>query len=194
MTPAPGRIVFLNGTSSSGKSAIAAELLDLMDRPWFHLAVDMFGAMRSVSRTAGLDGDALAEVLRRTRAGFHRAVAGMAAAGNDVVMDHVLTEPWRLADCLDLFTPYDVIFVGLRCDAAELTRREQARGDRVPGQAVRQLDLVHAHGRYDLEVDTARYTARECAEQIREFAGTHHGTAFAHLRALASSSHARGTL
>lgn len=182
MTPAPGRIIFLNGTSSSGKSAIAAELLDLMDRPWFHLAVDLFGAMRSVSRTAALDSDAVTEVLRRTRAGFHRAVAGMAAAGNDVVMDHVLSEPWRLADCLQLFAPYDVIFVGVHCDADELTRREQARGDRVPGQAVAQLDLVHVHGRYDLEVDTTRHTTRECAEQIRDFAATHHGTAFAQLR------------
>jgi chloramphenicol 3-O phosphotransferase len=182
VTVVPGRIILLNGTSSSGKTAIARELLDVLDRPWFHLAADMFGAMRSVSRTAELDEDAWTEVFRRTRAGFHRAVAGMAAAGNDVVMDNVLTEAWRLPDCLQVLAPYDVIFVGVHCDAAELTRREQARGDRVPGQAAKQLGLVHVHGRYDLEVDTTRRSARDCAEQIRDFAATHHGTAFDHLR------------
>ncbi|MEU3504951.1 chloramphenicol phosphotransferase, partial [Streptomyces hundungensis] len=35
----PGRIIFLNGTSSSGKSSIARELLDVLDEGvYFHLA------------------------------------------------------------------------------------------------------------------------------------------------------------
>ncbi|WP_425303565.1 phosphotransferase-like protein [Nocardia wallacei] len=37
----------------------------------------------------------------------HRAVAAMASAGNDIVMDHVLSEPWRLRDCL-AFPPTEV--------------------------------------------------------------------------------------
>lgn len=45
--PRRGRIVFLNGTSSSGKSSIARELLDILDEPAFHLPVDAFHAMRS---------------------------------------------------------------------------------------------------------------------------------------------------
>ncbi|MFH0252256.1 chloramphenicol phosphotransferase, partial [Streptomyces chitinivorans] len=37
-----GRIVFLNGTSSSGKSSIATELLQVLDGSWFHMPVDAF--------------------------------------------------------------------------------------------------------------------------------------------------------
>ncbi|MDX3658576.1 AAA family ATPase [Streptomyces sp. ID05-26A] len=164
-------IIFLNGTSSSGKSSIAAELLKELDTPFFHLSVDAFGAMRAVERTWELDGPAQQEVLRRTRAGFHRAVAGMAQAGNDVVVDHVLSEPWRLQDCLDVFQGLDVVLVGVHCPLEELERRERARGDRTPGAAAKQLQSVHRHGLYDFEVDTSVDTPRGCAKAIKQFVG-----------------------
>ncbi|MCX2954491.1 chloramphenicol phosphotransferase CPT family protein [Lentzea sp. NEAU-D7] len=176
-------IIFLNGTSSSGKSSIAEQLLRVLDAPYFHLAADAFGAMRAVERTLELDGPAQAEVLRRTRAGFHRAVAGMARAGNDVVVDHVLSEPWRLQDCLEALDGLDVLFVGVHCPPDELERRERARGDRVPGQAAAQLRSVHQHGLYDFEVDTSTHSPHECALAIKEFLGRVSGTrAFDELR------------
>ncbi|WP_109632154.1 chloramphenicol phosphotransferase CPT family protein [Lentzea atacamensis] len=164
-------IIFLNGTSSSGKSSIAEQLLQVLDTPYFHLSVDAFGALRAVERTLELDGPELAEVLRRTRAGFHRAVAGMARAGNDVVVDHVLSEPWRLQDCLEVMEGLDVVFVGVHCPPDELERRERARGDRTPGQAAAQLPHVHQHGLYDFECDTSTSSPRECALAIKEFLG-----------------------
>jgi chloramphenicol 3-O phosphotransferase len=167
-TRRPGRIVLLNGTSSSGKSSISACLLELLEPPHFHMAVDAINAMRAKGKTRELTSDELPGVLRRTRAGFHRAVAGMAAAGNDVIMDHVLSEAWRLRDCLELFAPFTVIFVAVRCPLDELLRRECARGDRSTGTAAAQYDVVHAHGDYDIEVDTSTHTADECARQIAE--------------------------
>ncbi|WP_405149673.1 hypothetical protein [Nocardia salmonicida] len=62
-----------------------AALIDL-ERPFFHMGVDLIGAMRSESRTHELGSDELADVLRRTRAGFHRAVAAMVSAGNDIII------------------------------------------------------------------------------------------------------------
>ena len=35
-----GQIIFLNGTSSPGKSSIAGQLLLMLDPPVFHLSVD----------------------------------------------------------------------------------------------------------------------------------------------------------
>src|SRR5581483_7574552 len=99
----PGQIIVLNGTSSAGKTSVGRELLDVLSSPFFLMSVDDFGAMRSPTRTAELSEHEVADVLRRTRAGFHRAVAGMAAAGNDVIMDYVFSEAWRLADCVRLF-------------------------------------------------------------------------------------------
>ncbi|WP_371612765.1 chloramphenicol phosphotransferase CPT family protein [Streptomyces clavifer] len=163
---AGGLIVFLNGTSSSGKSSLAGELLAVLDAPWFHMSVDAFHAMRSRPE---LTPGQLHVTLGKTWRGFHRAVAGMAAAGNNVVVDHVLSEPWRLHDCLDLFAPRDVVLVGVRCPLPELERRERARGDRPEGLAARQFDRVHAHGVYDVECDTSRASPLECAHLIRDF-------------------------
>lgn len=161
-----GLIIFLNGTSSSGKSSIARELVGILDEPCFHMPVDAFHAMRSAPV---LTPEQLGVVLKRTWMGFHRAVAGMAAAGNIVVVDHVLSEPWRLNDCLALFSPRDVVLVGVRCPLSELERREQARGDRPAGLAALQFDRVHAHGIYDIEIDTGSSSPAECAGQIAEF-------------------------
>ncbi|MEV5314424.1 AAA family ATPase [Streptomyces sp. NPDC052610] len=164
--PRRGLVILLNGTSSSGKSSIAAELLCLLDEPCFHMPVDAFHAMRS---PVPVPPERLDTVLHRTWQGYHRAVAGMAAAGNDVVMDHVLSAEWRLADCLSLFVPQDVVFVGVHCPLEELERRERERGDRPPGLAARQLRQVHAHGVYDIECDTATDSPAECARRIRDF-------------------------
>jgi len=163
-----GQIIVLNGTSSAGKTSIGRELLDVLSSPFFLMSVDAFGAMRSPSRTAELSADEVPDMLRRTRAGFHRAVAGMAAAGNDVIMDHVFSEPWRLSDCLRLFEPFRVFFVGVRCSVPELERRERARGDRTVGHAAAQIEAVHTPGVYDFECETDVATPRECALAIAE--------------------------
>jgi chloramphenicol 3-O phosphotransferase len=56
---APGQVVLLNGVSGSGKSTIARQLLADFHTPWFHMGVDMFGAMRAEVQTHELDADAL---------------------------------------------------------------------------------------------------------------------------------------
>ncbi|MGW0179356.1 chloramphenicol phosphotransferase CPT family protein [Nocardia sp. NPDC003345] len=165
----PGRIILLNGVSSAGKTTLARQLLTDLASPYFHMSVDMFGAMRAEAATHALDDAARQEVLRRTRAGFHRAVAGMARAGNQIVMDHVLSEPWRLRDCLEVMTGLDIVFVGVHCAPEELRRREHARGDREPGTAEGQLGQVHAHGIYDLEVDTTYRSPESCSAAIGDF-------------------------
>ncbi|HZP71803.1 MAG TPA: AAA family ATPase [Gaiellaceae bacterium] len=164
----PGQIIVLNGTSSAGKTSVGRELLDVLSSPFFLMSVDDFGAMRSPTRTAELSEHEVADVLRRTRAGFHRAVAGMAAAGNDVIMDYVFSEAWRLADCVRLFEPFRVFFVGIRCSLPELERRERARGDRIVGHAAAQVEAVHTPGIYDLECQTDTATPRGCALAIVE--------------------------
>lgn len=104
----------------------------------------------------------------RARQGYHRAVAGMAQAGNSVVADHVLAEPWRLTDVLELWSELDVIMVGVRCPLGELNRRESARGDREPGTAEGQFYVVHAGVEYDCEIDTSLRSALECAIEIKQ--------------------------
>ncbi|MCZ0990997.1 phosphotransferase-like protein [Streptomyces diastatochromogenes] len=165
-TAAGGTVILLNGTSSSGKSSIAGALLDLLDGTWFHMPVDAFHSMRCDQPIA--DEDLQAEI-DRTAKGFHRAAAGMAAGGNNLVVDHPLSRRWRLLDLLDLLVPEDTVLVGVRCPLPELERRERERGDRELGLAALQFDKVHAHGVHDLDVDTSLLSPEECALRIRDF-------------------------
>ncbi|WP_405932464.1 AAA family ATPase [Streptomyces sp. NBC_00827] len=179
-TKAGGTVILLNGTSSSGKSSIARELLGVLDGTWFHMPVDVFHSMRGGSELA--DGDLQAEI-DRTVKGFHRAVAGMAAGGNNVVVDHPLSRRWRLLDLLDLLVPEDTVLVGVRCPLPELERREAERGDRQRGLAAMQYDAVHSHELHDLDVDTSLQSPLECALRVRDFlADRPRPTAFETLR------------
>ncbi|MFJ3718481.1 chloramphenicol phosphotransferase CPT family protein [Streptomyces sp. NPDC090057] len=180
-TPSGGTVVLLNGTSSSGKSSIARALLEVLDGTWFHMPVDTFHAMRGGRPAPGAD---LPAEIDRTVKGFHRAVAGMAAGGNNVVVDHPLSRHWRLLDLLGLLVPEDTVLVAVRCPLPELERRERARGDRQPGLAALQYEHVHAHGRHDVEVDTSVLSPGECALRIAGFMRDRpRPTAFERLRA-----------
>jgi chloramphenicol 3-O phosphotransferase len=185
--PRPGRIILLNGASSSGKSSIAEQLLPLLPDLNIRMAADSFYAATGWRDGTGayrdLGAGGVDAALRRIRSGFHHAVAAVASAGNNVVVDHLLSEPWRLRECLELFAAADVVFVGVHCSPRELERRERERGDREPGTAVKQAGIVHAHGVYDLEVDTSSTAPPACAEQIAAYVASGAApTAFTDLR------------
>ncbi|WP_020664353.1 chloramphenicol phosphotransferase CPT family protein [Amycolatopsis benzoatilytica] len=163
-----GHVVFLNGASSAGKSSIAAELLELLPGPYFSLPRDAVNSMRSRARTPEFGTPGFEQVFERTVLGYHRMLAGLAAAGNGVIADHVLRPHW-LADCLEVLREQEVTFVGVHCPLPELRRRQRERGDRPSGLAERQFPVVHAHGDYDFECDTSVRSARECALLIADF-------------------------
>jgi chloramphenicol 3-O phosphotransferase len=92
--------------------------------------------------------------------GMHQAIATLLRAGNNVVAKHVLVErPW-LEECARLFADLPAVFVGVRCALDVVEQREAARQDRA------RFPLVHAHGVYDLQVDTSQASAEACALQI----------------------------
>jgi chloramphenicol 3-O phosphotransferase len=170
---ATGKIIILNGTSSAGKTSIARALQDRLADPYLEVGLDKFIWMlprRYLDRplwddvlglnvTAGATGHWLV-------AGMHRTIATLSAAGIHVIADHVLVEPAWLLECVRLFCDPPALLVGVRCPLAVIEERERARKDRTLGQARAQFEAVHAHGLYDVEVDTSVSTPEECAGQI----------------------------
>ena len=52
--------------------------------------------------------------------GFHRSVAGMSAAGNDLIVDHAIEYPsWR-TELAELLAGRDVFLVAVHCNPREL--------------------------------------------------------------------------
>jgi chloramphenicol 3-O phosphotransferase len=148
-----GRLVLLNGPTSAGKTTLSHAVAARLTTPWLVLPVDLFHQIRT-RPDADLTPREWNDVFRRTRAAYHRALAGAVASGCDVIGDHVLSEPWRLDDLLRLTPGLDVLLVHVTCSDAEIRRREKARGDRDPGSAMIQRRQVFQHGDCDLEVDT----------------------------------------
>ena len=100
-------------------------------------------------------------------AGMYRSIAALAAAGLDVVVDDVIYDRRVLQAAVEALQESPVLFVGLRLPLAEAERRERERGDRGPGGARAWYELVHAHGIYDLELDTSITSPLECARTIK---------------------------
>ena len=102
-------------------------------------------------------------------AGMHRAIRAFALAGNDVVVDDLCLEPSILQDYLVALEGLWVLFVAVRAPLEVVQAREDARPGRFPGTAYSHFDAVHAHGIYDLEVDTAAEGPEDCARRISKF-------------------------
>jgi chloramphenicol 3-O phosphotransferase len=164
----PGRLVVLNGPSSAGKSTLAAALVECLDTPWHVLPVDLLHATRSRPDLRGVTDIAWDDVVAATRRGYHRAVAGMVRGGCDVIADHVLSEPWRLADLHAVTDGLDVLLVHVTCAPEVLVSREESRGDRDVGTAEAQLAAVFAHRDCDLTVDTTSATPETCAAAVAD--------------------------
>ena len=174
-----GIIIFLNGTSSSGKSTLLKELQQKLDYPFLELGLDKFiwmlprrffeqplwNEVLGKADSAGQMGHQLVHAM-------HRSIHAAAKTGLNILADHVLVEPDWVRDCAALFYNSNAYLVGVRCDLSILEEREKARKDRTLGQARLQVEKVHAHGIYDIEVDSGKYSAEENVQQIINFLNT----------------------
>lgn len=169
------QVIVVNGGSSSGKSGIVRCLQALLPDPWLALGTDTLVEAMPASLQASDGGIEFApdgEVVvgpefRTLEAAWIAGVAAMARAGARVIVDEVFLggaysqQRWQKA-----LAELRVLWVGVRCDAAVAAGREVARGDRTIGMAASQAEVVHQGVDYDLEVDTTRAEAMECARAI----------------------------
>ena len=147
----PGKIIVLNGPSSSGKSTLARALQAELDEPFLRFSFDLFIEGRAFPAGRKFP---WAEMRPAVFRGLHRCLPALASAGNNVLFDHIIETRAGLLELADLLAGLDVFLVGLHCSLAELERREAQRGDRHPGEARRDLETVQRITPYDLEVNS----------------------------------------
>ena len=97
---------------------------------------------------------------RTVLAGYRAAVAGMARAGLDVIVDEVMLSAEDWEGWLVELAGLDVTWVAVDLPLEATLQRERERGDRVIGMAAAQFDVVHSFATYDIRVDTGRLTLR----------------------------------
>ena len=157
-------VIVLNGTSSSGKTTLAAALQETLPEIYMCLSIDAF--WRTLPQKAFAP-DVIAQIGPSVVTGFHRCLAALASVGNRVIVDTVLADKKWAEECVLLLQPYSTLWVGVQCPLEELERREQARGNRAIGLARQQMHAVHLHVPCDIEVDTLESSPEQCAEKIK---------------------------
>jgi chloramphenicol 3-O phosphotransferase len=169
------QIIVLNGGSSSGKTGITRCLQAILSQPWIRIGIDDLldalppSLMNSGSGVEfGQQGEvSIGEGFREVEAAWMTGVAAMARAGARIIIDEVFlggaTSQERVRAHLEGLA---VLWVGVRCDPEIAAGREIARGDRVPGMAALQAEMVHTGVVYDIEVDTSHAESLDCARAI----------------------------
>jgi chloramphenicol 3-O phosphotransferase len=169
------QVIVLNGGSSSGKSAIARCLQEVLPQPWLTIGTDDFvdalpPAMQDsdggieIAQDGGVH---VGQEFRDLESAWITGVVAMVNAGARVIVDEVfLGGAESQGRWLAALGGIDTLWVGVRCAPETAAQRETARGDRVRGMAVQQADLVHRGVTYDFEVDTTHNTALTCANMI----------------------------
>lgn len=155
LTTIPGKIIVINGPSSSGKTTLALALQKQLDVPFIRFSFDLFIDHKAFPSEQIRNGTFSWEAMRPSVfKGLHQCLPALATAGNNIIFDHIIeTKPW-LYELVSLIAELDVFFVGLHCSLPELERRETQRGDRRKGEARMDFETVHSVTSYDLELDS----------------------------------------
>ena len=145
---ANGKVIILNGASSSGKTSILNRLQDLFDEPFINAGIDKFIWMlpkRYLDRPLWDDVLGLAteagKMGNRLFSVMHKVIQLLSLEGMNVVADHVLVEQKWVEECACLFAPLPAYLVGIHCPLDVLIQREADRKDRTLGQAAAQYPL-----------------------------------------------------
>jgi chloramphenicol 3-O phosphotransferase len=157
-------IIWLNGTSSSGKTTLAKELQRLLDDHFMHVCFDAFYQMLPAHFKPLTADDS--RYVEKVHLGFEYAIPALARAGNRLIVDYPFHYPDSLPRCLELVSEYRVLYVGVFCPVEVVEQRERARGDRKTGLARYQASIVHMNSEYDVAVDTHQLSAIQAAQKV----------------------------
>ncbi|MBA3237554.1 MAG: zeta toxin family protein [Parachlamydiaceae bacterium] len=185
-------IIFLNGTSSAGKSSIAFKLQEHFKEPMLHVGCDHFSAMMHPKYFSnGLHADQGYSLIPETSKpmpafsihkgpvgyqlsyAMHRAMKSLADNGFDLVIDEVLFAEDDFLDYQNIFHDYRVYFIAVKPPLEVVEQREIERGDRVIGLARGLYDHVYMNKSYDMEIDSSKMTPDESATEIMEYIDAH---------------------
>ena len=182
-----GKIIILNGTSSSGKSTVGIELKNFLHQ-YFFTSIDDF--MRGLPDSMHGDADhhqaeevgALTKFSEdRTRildftitpkgypwlGRFVKGICAFCNKDNGVIFDMIITDDKMLHFVADHFREHEVHFVGIICDEETRKQREIGRGDRMHGMYLLNADYVYGACVYDFVVDTSALHPAAAAAEIK---------------------------
>ena len=195
-----GRVIYLNGTTSSGKTTVAKNFELLEKEPYLYLGLDTFIGMLPLGYfgkvppadqcmliTPFIDEEGHNQVkleygpmAMKLIKVMYETVRLLAEEGLNVIFDDVY---WDLLFPAKILKGIDVILVSIYAPLDVLETREVMRSNRTPGMARWQFSRIYPEDRvYDLEIDTSKISPEEAVKQIQDFLKNGTSTAFDKIR------------
>ena len=160
-----GRIIILNGVSSSGKTTLAKAIQEQAPIPVYRLDIDDFICMSPEKFNDYEHNDFSVQYAVASK--FFHVVKLFSDMGFDLVVPNMFFQDTdTLKEFRVLLKNYPVLVVNITCPVEELKKRELLRGDRTPGSAQKQLQLLETRFDHSITVNNFENTNEECAEMI----------------------------
>ena len=182
-----GKVIFLNGPSSSGKTTLAQLLQEKLPKPFMLIGIDKLiemmpahlnnweGGLAKEGFSWKQETDEHGHILQEIQLGPYAqkvadalkpVVLALLDQGLNVLVDEVCLESAPYLAWQKALKPYEVLYVGIHASVDVLEQREKARMDRMQGSARAQHAKVHQDKKYDLLIDTSTHELEACANEI----------------------------
>ncbi len=161
-----GKIIFLNGVTSSGKTSIVDALQSRRDVFFYVVANDLFQEMVGEQYLEEDYWKYLSEVIIMM---YHTAKL-YSDMGKNVLIDGILVERDEIKPhyirLLEILKDNPLDIVEVYCPLDICRQRNIERGDRYESQSDEQAALMNPDISYRLRVDTSKLSPEECADAI----------------------------
>ena len=161
-----GRIIFLNGVTSTGKTSIVEALQERDDVFFYVVANDLFQEMVGDKYLQENYWKYLGEVIIMM---YHTAKL-YSDMGKNVLIDGILVEREEIKphyqQLLEILKDNPLDIVEVYCPLDICRQRNIIRGDRYETQSEEQHALMAENIKYSMKVDTSIYSSAECADKI----------------------------
>lgn len=160
-----GKIIILNGVSSSGKTTLAKTIQDRSPIPLYRLDIDDFILMSPEKFNDYENGGFSVQYAFASK--FFYVVKLYSDLGFDLIVPYMFFKNSEaLQDFRELLNGYPVFVVNISCPVEELQRRETIRGNRKVGSAKEQLNLLETNFENILTINNFENTNDVCADEI----------------------------
>ena len=161
-----GRIIFLNGVTSAGKTSIVEALQERDDIFFYVVANDLFQEMIGDKYLRENYWKYLSEVIIM----MYHAAKLYSDMGKNILIDGMLVEREEITphyqQLLEILKNNPLDLVEVYCPLDVCRKRNIVRGDRYENQSDEQHKLMAKNIEYTLRVDTSLFSADECADII----------------------------
>ena len=161
-----GRIIFLNGVTSAGKTSIVEAMQERDDVFFYVVANDLFQEMVGEKFLREDYWKYLSEVIILM---YHTAKL-YSDLGKNVLIDGILVERDEIKphyqQLLEILKDNPLDIVEIYCPLDICRERNLARGDRYENQSQEQDALMAKNIEYRFRVDTSLHRSHECADMI----------------------------